>query len=234
VKLTTVILLGAACAMLGYGQATQEQKPAEEKQAKPEATKPEAAKPAADSEKPGAGGKREGIKVHGHWVLEIKNPDGSVASRKEFENSLVGQGSTALSFLLMGSGQVVQNWLIQVTYNTPANAGYPNATGCSSASTCDVLTMSQPATNFCNNGFPLCNTSLTVQQNSANQVVLTGTTAPAISAGTIPSVLAFINLCSFSNNSCNPSGGYNFSQANTNLTIQTGQSIDVTVTYTFS
>jgi hypothetical protein len=166
-------------------------------------------------------------------VLEIKNPDGSVASRKEFENSLVGQGSTALSLLLMGSAQV-QNWVVQVTYNTPANAGYPNATGCSSASTCDVLTMAQPPTDFCTNNFPLCNTSLTVQQNTANQVVLTGSTAPAISAGTIPSVMAFVDLCSLSNNSCNFIGGYSFSQANTNLTIQTGQSIDVTVTYTFS
>lgn len=36
-----------------------------------------------------AKGQHEGIKVHGHWVIEVKNPDGSLAKRVEFENSLV-------------------------------------------------------------------------------------------------------------------------------------------------
>jgi hypothetical protein len=30
-----------------------------------------------------------GIKIHGHWVLEVKNADGKVADRREFNNSLV-------------------------------------------------------------------------------------------------------------------------------------------------
>jgi len=30
----------------------------------------------------------EGITVHGHWLIEVHNPDGSLASRHEFENSL--------------------------------------------------------------------------------------------------------------------------------------------------
>jgi hypothetical protein len=34
-----------------------------------------------------------GIKIHGHWVLEVKNPDGTVVNRREFNNSLV-TGST--------------------------------------------------------------------------------------------------------------------------------------------
>jgi hypothetical protein len=33
-----------------------------------------------------------GIKVHGHWVLEVKNPDGKLADRREFDNSLVTGG----------------------------------------------------------------------------------------------------------------------------------------------
>jgi hypothetical protein len=31
----------------------------------------------------------EGIKIHGHWVLVVKNPDGKVVERREFDNSLV-------------------------------------------------------------------------------------------------------------------------------------------------
>ncbi|MBI2860150.1 MAG: hypothetical protein HYX91_01425 [Chloroflexi bacterium] len=31
----------------------------------------------------------EGIKVHGHWTIEVRNPDGTVAERREFDNALV-------------------------------------------------------------------------------------------------------------------------------------------------
>jgi len=34
------------------------------------------------------GGRHEGIKVHGHWTIEVRNPDGTLADRREFENSL--------------------------------------------------------------------------------------------------------------------------------------------------
>lgn len=32
---------------------------------------------------------REGIHVQGDWVIEVRNPDGSVADRREFSNDLV-------------------------------------------------------------------------------------------------------------------------------------------------
>jgi len=36
-----------------------------------------------------SGGPQEGIKVHGEWTIVIRNGDGSVASRYEFQNALV-------------------------------------------------------------------------------------------------------------------------------------------------
>ena len=65
-----------------------------------------AAKPAGEEEeetakpqKPG----HEGLKVHGHWKIVAKNPDGSVAKTVEFENSLVpGTGDYLLASLLSG------------------------------------------------------------------------------------------------------------------------------------
>ena len=30
-----------------------------------------------------------GIKIHGHWLLQVKNPDGKLVDRREFNNSLV-------------------------------------------------------------------------------------------------------------------------------------------------
>jgi len=46
------------------------------------------------------GGPREGITVHGHWEIEVRNPDGSLAERREFENALVQTGGQILAQLL--------------------------------------------------------------------------------------------------------------------------------------
>lgn len=43
---------------------------------------------------------RQSIKVHGHWIITVKNPDGSQANRVEFNNALVLGGTDALTGLL--------------------------------------------------------------------------------------------------------------------------------------
>src|SRR5262245_30060795 len=43
---------------------------------------------AGAAEPGGGGGQAEGIKVHGHWTIEVKNQDGTLASRHEVENEL--------------------------------------------------------------------------------------------------------------------------------------------------
>ncbi|HEY4358757.1 MAG TPA: hypothetical protein VGN16_23620 [Acidobacteriaceae bacterium] len=50
----------------------------------------------------------EGIVVHGHWVIDVKNPDGRVVSHRDFENSLITGGGTTsgdqiLAALLSGT-----------------------------------------------------------------------------------------------------------------------------------
>jgi hypothetical protein len=89
-NLSKVIFVAVVCAALGLGQAGQDRKPSEEKVAKPDATKP------ATAEKAEPGGKSEGIKVHGHWIIDVRNPDGTLATHREFENSLQISGATAL------------------------------------------------------------------------------------------------------------------------------------------
>jgi hypothetical protein len=44
-------------------------------------------------------GTRQGIKVHGHWTIDIKNPDGSLVSHHVFENSLAS-GAVSLPQIL--------------------------------------------------------------------------------------------------------------------------------------
>lgn len=73
-------------------------------------------------------GQREGIKVHGHWIIEVRNPDGSVEAHVEFENgicpsqtgpTLAGQTVTwpggAFWFSQVATGQIVPGaWVIQL------------------------------------------------------------------------------------------------------------------------
>ncbi len=58
-----------------------------------------------------AGAPSEGIKVHGHWTIEIRNPDGSLASHSEFENSLADSGKWHLAGIL-GKFYTVDAWEI--------------------------------------------------------------------------------------------------------------------------
>ncbi|MGC1413928.1 MAG: hypothetical protein WA817_01495 [Candidatus Acidiferrum sp.] len=48
-------------------------------------------------------GPSEGIKVHGHWTIEIRNPDGKVVTHREFENSLQQGGYAPLAALVVGN-----------------------------------------------------------------------------------------------------------------------------------
>src|SRR5688500_397291 len=50
-----------------------------------------------------AGGPQEGITVHGRWVVEVRNPDGTLASRTEFNNALAS-GSQNLVAMLSRTG----------------------------------------------------------------------------------------------------------------------------------
>jgi hypothetical protein len=52
---------------------------------------------------PPPSGRQEGIKVHGHWVVEVRNPDGTLADRREFNNAL-HSGALTLTTLLTRRG----------------------------------------------------------------------------------------------------------------------------------
>ena len=43
---------------------------------------------------------RDGIKVHGHWTIDVKKADGTLVSHNEFDNSLTGTGATGLPMVL--------------------------------------------------------------------------------------------------------------------------------------
>jgi hypothetical protein len=226
-KLARIIGLAVTCAALALGQSKPEPKPAEQPP-----SKPQTAKPATASEEKEANRKNEGIKVHGHWVLVVKNPDGSVAQRKEFENSLVhttngnfSPGDVLLTTLLLGGFQT-QSWFLGI-FENPAVASplffYIQPTGMSCSTTL------------------LCSNSLTVGAgNGYAQIVLTGVTAPAPRSFTISTVNTFVLICTpfvqGNTVACESSPlEYQFtSYGPVSLSVQTGQSVNVTVTISFS
>jgi hypothetical protein len=106
------VLLVLCSAQAGLAQQSVTAKPVAVAAVSPQTTiAPAAAKPVAEEEetaKPSKPG-NEGIKIHGHWVLQVKNVDGTLGERREFNNSLVPStdhligGDALLVGLLSGS-----------------------------------------------------------------------------------------------------------------------------------
>jgi hypothetical protein len=58
--------------------------------------------PAAGAPASPAEGPSEGITVHGQWVIEVRNPDGTVTARRDFENELQVFGASFFASSLIG------------------------------------------------------------------------------------------------------------------------------------
>ncbi len=54
---------------------------------------------------------KEGITVHGHWTIDVRQPDGTLVTHREFENALTAQGAALIADLLAGR-VVPSNWRI--------------------------------------------------------------------------------------------------------------------------
>jgi len=67
-----------------------------------------------------ADGTSEGITVHGHWVIEVRQPDGALVSRQEFDNSMLSDGRKHLAGLLAGSRSTGM-WQVRVLAAAPAD-----------------------------------------------------------------------------------------------------------------
>jgi hypothetical protein len=87
---------------------------------------PALAQTATTAAKPSGNRMHEGITVHGHWTIEVRNPDGKLASHTEFENSLVQtSGVSMLADILLGV-VVPGGYVVQV--GTSTTTGGPCAT----------------------------------------------------------------------------------------------------------
>jgi hypothetical protein len=65
----------------------------------------------------GNGGPREGITVHGHWAIDVRQPNGTLVTHREFENALTSRGGNDIALVLSRQG-LVSNWSIILTSDT--------------------------------------------------------------------------------------------------------------------
>jgi hypothetical protein len=165
----------------------------------------------------------QGIKVHGHWTIEVSNPNGSLVSRREFENNL--SSPKALAGVL-GRQNSVGSWAI---FLTPTS----DTTGCGFF--CRIFEPNVGASTA-----PDTSTNLLVTvTNIGSTLTLSGSIA-APSSLQIGTVYTRVGLCAASTSatSCSAGGSTLMDFTGTTLAApiaaQAGQTIAVTVTISFS
>ena len=66
-------------------------------------------------------GPQEGMSIHGHWTVTVRNSDGTIASRHEFENSVTNTGKGIVLGFLSGSSypmkSYVPSWELKIGEN---------------------------------------------------------------------------------------------------------------------
>jgi hypothetical protein len=63
----------------------------------------------------------EEVMVAGHWVIEVRDPDGTLVASREFHNALTGSGKVLLASLLARVGAIGQ-WMIGLDGSTNTSA----------------------------------------------------------------------------------------------------------------
>ena len=165
---------------------------------------------------------REGITVHGHWVIDVRNPDGTLSSHTEFENSLTERGALHLAMILGRAVAGVRGWTIALETSGGAPFG-ENSSGPVSAEIFEAA-LGQVGVAFWRFG------TLTAAQVEST-VVLKGT-ATASGVGQIGLVSTALTVVNLSGNLQN--GVFSATGLSNPVSLEPGQIVQVTVTLSFS
>lgn len=191
----------------------------------------------AQSPAASSGGPKEGIQVHGDWVIEVRNPDGGLADRREFKNALHAQGGTALAQLL-GRQRSTGFWIVAVDSVGELTPCLGSLAGCGIYESL----AGQFLPNLAGASGNLQVTIPPVPSGLPNQLQLTGSVT-ATAASSISSVLTAIANCPAGVGPATPclivqSETLIFSVTSPSafvpIPVVVGQIIQVTVTFSFS
>lgn len=163
-----------------------------------------------------------GIEVHGHWVIEVRDPDGSLVERREFENALTADGGAALAKLLARTASTGK-WVVNFGTNSGPCSGNPCHIIESGSSWADSFT--DPATN------------LDVVAGADGTLTLSGSET-VDDDGTIDFVTTNLGTCGANTapDACDVDTSYVFTQKTleTSVSVSANQVVSVTVTLSFS
>jgi len=143
------------------------------------------------------GSLHQGLKVHGHWEINVNNSDGTRAQHHEFENSLdTGSGAGGVLSGLLGGQFSMGNFMVALGYSGTG----PCQGSVSFPGWCAMVTTpnTHPAIDYCT--AYVCSGTLTETFNSGTNYagpysfVLSGSFT-ANSAGTISSVYTIFGAC---------------------------------------
>ena len=181
------------------------------------------------------GATSEGIAVHGHWTIEVRNTDGALVQRREFENALTSAGRMYLTGTLSRSAGVPA-WGILLHANLPDSGPCDTVLDTFGADCVIVEASGSGGISLWPNA-TLFNT-LTISPTALGSPTLTlKGTAIATTNGTIDEVSSLMCVSSppsFDPTVCNNSNQFTTKALATPVSVSTGQQILVTVTIDFS
>ena len=175
------------------------------------------------------GGPKEGIKVHGHWTIEVRQPDGTLLTRHDFENAVTATGRSYLVWFL---AQARTAGLWSVTVSGPLCS--PDAFGNSSCKLVQADSLHSEGGNIFKN--------LTVGLGNAlfpSSLTLSGSFTAA-SAGNVSSVGTGLGICNpliEGPANCTASTltpNFSGTTLSTPVDVQAGQIVQITVVFSFS
>lgn len=164
----------------------------------------------------------EGLKVHGHWTIEVRDPDGGLVERREFENAVVDDGRSMLIHFL-ARVQTPGRWIVDLN---DASSPPCRSTGGEPAACFLIEFFSSPhaltkGLDLVGNRLVLSGTTVAERTGRVSRV---RTRLNACGAGILPSDCAHQNtsIRTFTQTSIDP------------IDVLQGQSIHVTVSISFS
>jgi hypothetical protein len=172
----------------------------------------------------------EGITVHGHWTLEVRNPDGTLVESRDFENALHSTGDERLVDYLARQYSV-GGWVISAGNNTIGDNPFFNPSTPTVNTFCEIPEPGGPASG------PYQFDNLTIGTGDGSQVVLSGS-AIAQRNGSIDSVRTLVaRLDKTGPPASSYAGGIRYfttTNLGTDVDVSEGQHIIFTVVISFS